>query len=77
MIQGGCGCWNVMLSYYDQVDEKQRDVAINSCLRPLCSIDGMAVTTVEGLDAQLRLAFHCLAGQGHAVHVPGHHYVGK
>ncbi len=49
MMQGGCGCCTVMLSYYDQVDEKQRDVAINSCLRPLCSIDGMAVTTVEGL----------------------------
>lgn len=29
-----------MLTYYDFYDEKEVNLAINSCLRPLCSIDG-------------------------------------
>ena len=45
--QGGCGACTVTLTQCkgDTVEH----LAVNSCLRPLCSVDGMAVTTVEGL----------------------------
>src|SRR5712691_5077814 len=42
--QGGCGACTVMLSHNHTADGKTVHVAINSCLRPLCSLDGMAVT---------------------------------
>lgn len=29
-------------------------MSVNSCLRPLCSLDGWAVTTTEGLGSQVR-----------------------
>jgi len=46
--EGGCGVCTVMLSYIDSAG-KQVDRAVNSCLRPLCSVDGMSVTTIEGV----------------------------
>eukprot|EP01061_Rhynchopus_euleeides_P002784 TRINITY_DN12144_c0_g2_i2.p2 TRINITY_DN12144_c0_g2~~TRINITY_DN12144_c0_g2_i2.p2 ORF type:complete len:1308 (+),score=591.63 TRINITY_DN12144_c0_g2_i2:88-3924(+) len=42
--EGGCGACVVMLT---GADDKPR--AINSCLRPLASCNGMAVTTTEGI----------------------------
>ncbi|MBI3716859.1 MAG: FAD binding domain-containing protein, partial [Betaproteobacteria bacterium] len=47
--QGGCGSCTVTLSRYDEQRRQVVHVAGNSCLRPLCSLDGMQVTTVEGL----------------------------
>lgn len=47
--QGGCGACTVMLSSYDAETGEVANRSINSCLRPICALDGMAVTTVEGL----------------------------
>lgn len=47
--QGGCGSCTVMLSYWDNVQDKAVNLSCNACLRPLVSLDGMEVTTVEGL----------------------------
>ena len=47
--QGGCGACTVTLARWRGRDGAVEQVAANSCLRPLCSVDGMAVTTVEGL----------------------------
>ena len=47
--QGGCGACTVTLSHYDEQRNEVVHLAGNSCLRPLCSLDGMQVTTVEGL----------------------------
>ena len=47
--QGGCGACTVMLSYYDSETEKVYFESINSCLRPICSLDGMEITTTEGI----------------------------
>ncbi len=46
--QGGCGACTVMVSHRD---ESGKDVhkPVNSCLRPLCAVDGMMVTTTEGI----------------------------
>ena len=41
--EGGCGACTVMLT------DNSKSVAINSCLRPLASCNGMAVTTTEGI----------------------------
>lgn len=47
--QGGCGACTVMLSYYKEETKKVYFESINSCLRPICSIDGMEITTTEGI----------------------------
>jgi xanthine dehydrogenase/oxidase len=47
--EGGCGACTMMLSYYDKENKAIRHRAVNGCLFPLFSVDGMAVTTVEGL----------------------------
>jgi xanthine dehydrogenase/oxidase len=44
--QGGCGACTVILSRWD--GEKVEHRAINSCLRPVCALGGLAVTTIEG-----------------------------
>ncbi|XP_021256520.1 aldehyde oxidase 3-like [Numida meleagris] len=46
---GGCGACTVMLSTYDPVAKKIRHHPANSCLLPICSLHGAAVTTVEGV----------------------------
>ncbi len=46
--QGGCGACTVILSKWDARKEKIEHRAINSCLRPVCSLAGMHVTTIEG-----------------------------
>jgi xanthine dehydrogenase/oxidase len=44
--QGGCGGCTVILSHWD--GEKPEHRAINSCLRPVCALGGLSVTTIEG-----------------------------
>lgn len=46
--QGGCGGCTVILS--DWPNGQVRHRAVNSCLRRLCSLQGMAVTTIEGTE---------------------------
>ncbi|NLS21279.1 molybdopterin-dependent oxidoreductase [Rhizobium sp. P40RR-XXII] len=45
--QGGCGGCTVILSDWPNGGDV-RHRAINSCLRRLCSLNGMAITTIEG-----------------------------
>lgn len=46
--EGGCGACTVMLSLLDK-DNIIRHISINACLAPVCSLHGIAVTTVEGI----------------------------
>src|SRR5437763_1519535 len=52
--QGGCGGCTVILSYWNTVEKKVEHRAINSCLRPVCALGGLVVTTVEGTGAARR-----------------------
>ena len=47
--EGGCGACTVMVSSYDREEDVIKHVAVNACLTPLCSVAGMAITTVEGI----------------------------
>lgn len=47
--EGGCGACTVMISYFDKAQQKIRHKSANACLTPVCAIDGMAITTVEGI----------------------------
>lgn len=49
--QGGCGGCTVILSEWSDEENKANHLAINSCLRPVCAIGGLSVTTVEGTGA--------------------------
>ncbi|XP_048342384.1 aldehyde oxidase 3-like [Sphaerodactylus townsendi] len=46
---GGCGACTVMVSTYDPDTKKIHHFPANSCLLPLCSLHGAAITTVEGV----------------------------
>ncbi|NXE07252.1 AOXB oxidase, partial [Lophotis ruficrista] len=46
---GGCGACTVMISTYDPVAKQIHHHPANSCLLPICSLHGAAVTTVEGV----------------------------
>jgi xanthine dehydrogenase/oxidase len=64
--QGGCGACTVMLTHRDPLTGGPVHRAVNACLRPLCAVDGMIVTTTEGIGnvheglapAQYRIAAH-------------------
>lgn len=47
--EGGCGACTVMVSYYDEHMKKSLHYAINACLAPLYSVEGMHIITVEGI----------------------------
>ncbi|KAG5876926.1 hypothetical protein JTB14_007389 [Gonioctena quinquepunctata] len=47
--EGGCGACTVMVSKYDRVSDKVIHLPVNACLAPICSLHGLAVTTVEGI----------------------------
>ncbi|XP_054797182.1 xanthine dehydrogenase 1-like isoform X2 [Prosopis cineraria] len=47
--EGGCGACTVMASQYDRNMRKCVHYAINACIAPLYSVEGMHVITVEGL----------------------------
>lgn len=51
--EGGCGACTVMLSWKDPNSGATLYKSINSCLRPLCAMDGFNVTTIEGLGSSL------------------------
>ncbi|KAL2608271.1 hypothetical protein R1flu_026844 [Riccia fluitans] len=46
--EGDCGSCVVMLSKYDPESKEVEEFTINSCLAPVCSVDGCTVTTTEG-----------------------------
>lgn len=49
--QGGCGGCTVILSHWNAKAKAPEHRAINSCLRPVCALGGLVVTTVEGTGA--------------------------
>nr|XP_006820662.1 PREDICTED: xanthine dehydrogenase/oxidase-like [Saccoglossus kowalevskii] len=53
--EGGCGACTVMLSKYDHQQKKILHYAINACYTPVCSVHGMAITTVEGVGSRTKL----------------------
>ncbi|OAY79353.1 Xanthine dehydrogenase [Ananas comosus] len=52
--EGGCGACTVMASCYDQHMKKTMHFAINACLAPLYSVEGMHIITVEGIGNRQR-----------------------
>ncbi|GAB6020637.1 hypothetical protein CHUAL_003308 [Chamberlinius hualienensis] len=38
-----------MVSYYNRTNKTIKHISVNACLAPVCSVHGMAVTTVEGI----------------------------
>lgn len=46
--QGGCGGCTVILSEWNDKKKEAEHLAINSCLRPVCAIGGLSITTIEG-----------------------------
>ncbi|KAF9598089.1 hypothetical protein IFM89_024434 [Coptis chinensis] len=47
--EGGCGACTVMVSHYDQLSKRSVHYAVNACLAPLYSVEGMHIVTVEGI----------------------------
>ncbi|XP_066155943.1 xanthine dehydrogenase isoform X1 [Euwallacea fornicatus] len=47
--EGGCGACTVMVSKFDRTKKKEIHIPVNACLAPVCSMHGLAVTTVEGI----------------------------
>jgi xanthine dehydrogenase/oxidase len=47
--EGGCGACTVMVGRWDRARSRVVRRSVNACLRPVASIDGMAITTVEGI----------------------------
>jgi aerobic-type carbon monoxide dehydrogenase small subunit (CoxS/CutS family) len=47
--EGGCGACTVMVSQYDRAEKRIYHRTVNACLAPLCSMDGCAIITVEGI----------------------------
>jgi xanthine dehydrogenase/oxidase len=65
--EGGCGACTVMISRLDSQTGKIRHHSANACLLPLFSLDGCAVTTVEGIGG-LREGLHPIQKRIAAVH---------
>lgn len=53
--QGGCGACTVILSEWVATRNEAKHRSINSCLRPVCSLNGLSVTTIEGTGGANRL----------------------
>jgi xanthine dehydrogenase/oxidase len=53
---GGCGACTVVLSWYSKQRRRVFHRAVNACLRRLAALDGMAVTTVEGLTIEGKIS---------------------
>ncbi|PHU29664.1 Indole-3-acetaldehyde oxidase [Capsicum chinense] len=47
--EGGCGACVVLLSKYDPQLKRVEDFSVSSCLTLLCSLNGCAITTSDGL----------------------------
>jgi xanthine dehydrogenase/oxidase len=54
--EGGCGACTVILSQRNTHTQEVEHRAINSCLRPICALGGLVVTTIEGTGAAERPA---------------------
>lgn len=52
--QGGCGACTVILSHWDKEAKAPAHHSINSCLRPVCALSGLSVTTIEGTGEVVR-----------------------
>lgn len=46
--QGGCGACTVIMSSWNHKKQEAEHKSINSCLRPVCSLGGLSITTIEG-----------------------------
>ncbi|XP_022550175.2 xanthine dehydrogenase 1 isoform X3 [Brassica napus] len=57
--EGGCGACTVMVSNYDVKSKTCVHYAVNACLAPLYSVEGMHVITIEGLGHR-KLGLHPL-----------------
>ncbi|KAG0601086.1 hypothetical protein M758_11G082900 [Ceratodon purpureus] len=64
---GGCGACLVMVARYNPDTKEVKESSVNSCLVLLCSIDGCAITTSEGLGNQ-RDGFHAIHKRLSAFH---------
>lgn len=53
--QGGCGACTVILSEWVADKNEVRHRSINSCLRPVCSLNGLSITTIEGTGGAKRV----------------------
>ena len=51
--EGGCGACTVMVSRYDPIVERTANLAIDSCLLPICALDGVAIEGVADLQRRL------------------------
>jgi xanthine dehydrogenase/oxidase len=47
--QGGCGACTVMVTAWDSGRKAMVHKAINACLRPVATLDGMMITTTQGI----------------------------
>ncbi|XP_070199819.1 xanthine dehydrogenase/oxidase-like [Littorina saxatilis] len=47
--EGGCGACTVMVSRYSPTQDRIHQQSVTACLTPLCSLHGVAITTVEGV----------------------------
>ena len=56
---GGCGACVVFVSRYNKRSKTIEEMTVNSCLTLLCSLDGCAITTTEGLGNQ-QLGHHAI-----------------
>lgn len=57
--EGGCGACTVMISQYDAEQDTVHHYSVNACLAPVCSVDGMSVTTVEGIGSTQTVLHPC------------------
>jgi xanthine dehydrogenase/oxidase len=66
--QGGCGCCTVILSHWDKTKGEAVHRSINACLRPVCALNGLSVTTIEGTgrvqETMNPVAYHLAANNG-------------
>lgn len=58
--EGGCGACVVFMSRYNPKTKEVEEITVNACLALLCSFDGCAITTTEGLGS--------LQSGHHAIH---------
>ncbi|KAA3662990.1 MAG: xanthine dehydrogenase, partial [Chloroflexi bacterium] len=74
--EGGCGGCTVILSRWNEVKNEPEHRAINSCLRPVCALSGLVVTTVEGTGAvrkpDAKYLHHTLTTSRNAAPIGGH-----
>jgi len=75
--QGGCGGCTVILSRWNVAERAPEHRAINSCLRPVCALGGLVITTVEGTGAvrnpDSQFLQHTHTASRAAAPIGGHH----